>query len=548
MGNHVIGLDVGTHAVRAVELSFGRGRPVLQKMAQVTLPRGAVVAGEVTDIPAVSSALRRLWREGGFASRDVVVGVANARVVARVAELPKLPIPELRSSLQFHVQDLIPIPADEAELDFQVIDEHVEADPDGDTQEERIRVLLVAAHRDMLRSLMAALEGAGLKAQRVDLIPFALIRALGGPSVWTDDEGGPEVIVASGAGVTNVVVHQDGIARFARTLPVGGGAVTDALAEELGVEADAAESMKRATPDHESASTAVVPLVSEVAGSLDFHLAQGSGAELRRVILSGGGARLHAFRRVLEDQLGVPVVDGDPFAQLDVSKVNVDPDEALRARDLFTVAVGLALAGPSGGVTLLPAEVAVKRAQRRQSVLAGGGVGGFAALLLGLSVFRGGQVDDARNAAAAAEARSTRLQSQVTELNDVERLEADIAAGRLAVTQALTGDVVWPDLVRDIAMVIPDDVWLEQFTGARGTNGAPGSLTIQAIGAEQASVARWLLRVGDLNSVQNEWLVTSTKTPSADGARPSVSFSSTADLAPPVASPRLAQYTGEEEK
>jgi type IV pilus assembly protein PilM len=555
MGNHVIGLDVGTHAVRAVELSFGRGRPLLQKMAQVTLPRGAVVAGEVTDIPAVSSALRRLWREGGFTGKEVVVGVANARVVARVAELPKMPLDELRTSLPFQVQDLIPIPAEDAQLDFQVIDEHVvapeleDAPEGGSTEpvEEKLRVLLVAAHRDMLRSLMAALEGAGLKARRVDLIPFALIRALGGAGSWSE-EGGPEVIVASGAGVTNVVVHEDGIARFARTLPVGGGNVTDALAEEMGIEADAAESMKRATPDHESASTAIVPLVSEVAGSLDFHLAQTTGSELSRVVLSGGGARLVAFRRVLEDQLGVPVVDGDPFAQLDVSKVNVDPDEAARARDLFTVAIGLALGGTSGGVSLLPSEVAAKRAERKQNMLAAAGVGGFATLLVGLSVMRGGQVDSARRSAEEAEQRTTRLTAEVAALSDIDKLQADIATGKLAVAGALHNEIVWPDVIRDVAAVIPDDVWLVSFAGSPGVSGQPPKIQVSAKGAEQTSTARWLLRVSDLPGAQNVWLSNSAKRPATDGVRPVVEFSSTAELTVPAASPRLERYTGEEAK
>lgn len=545
MGSHVIGLDVGTHAVRAVELSLGRGRPVLQKMAQVTLPRGAVVAGEVADIPAVSSALRRLWREGGFAAREVVVGVANARVVARVADLPKLPEAELRSSLQYQVQDLIPIPADEAELDFQIVDEHVPAEEEGG--EDKVRVLLVAAHREMLRSLMAALEGAGLRASRVDLIPFALIRALSGPSFFSEEDSGPEVIVASGAGVTNVVVHENGIAQFARTLPQGGGNITDALAEELGVEADHAEALKRAEPDHEGASTAIVPLVSEVAGSLDFHLAQDATAELQRVVLSGGGARLLAFRRVLEDQLGVPVVDGDAFSQLDVSKVNVSPEEAARARDLFTVAIGLALGGHTGGVTLLPSEVSAKRVAKKQNLVAAGGVGGFAALLLGLAVMRGSQIDAAKTQAAEAEARTTTLQSQVAELSDIERLEADIASGRTAVAAALAGDVVWPDLVRDVAAVIPDDVWLESFSGSRGTTGAAGTLLVTAKGAEQPSAARWLLRASEIGNVQNVWLTSSSKE-AADGARPVVNFSSTAELVPDAVSKRLALYTGEDDK
>ena len=109
-----IGLDIGTNAVRAAEVSFGRGGPVLRRFGQVALPYGTVVAGEVVDVPAVSAALRRLWKEVGYSSRKVVVGVANSRVVARVSELPDMPDADIRSSLQYQVQDLIPIPLEEA--------------------------------------------------------------------------------------------------------------------------------------------------------------------------------------------------------------------------------------------------------------------------------------------------------------------------------------------------------------------------------------------------------------------------------------------------
>jgi type IV pilus assembly protein PilM len=176
MAGKVVGLDIGTHAVRAAEVSFGRGLPTLERFGQVALPFGAVSGGEVVDAAAVSSALRRLWKEAGLSSKKVVVGVANQRVVARTAELPAMPDAELRSALKYQVQELIPIPVDDAVLDHQVIERVT-----GDDGRETLRLLVVAAHKDMLRSLLAALEGAGLAAKRIDYIPFALVRA----STWT---------------------------------------------------------------------------------------------------------------------------------------------------------------------------------------------------------------------------------------------------------------------------------------------------------------------------------------------------------------------------
>ena len=481
----------------------------------------------------------------------MVVGVANARVVARMTDLPALPDDELRSSLPYQVQDLIPIPVDEAELDFQVVERHI-----GEGADERVRVLLVAAHRDMLRAMLDALEGAGLSASRIDLIPFALIRALHDPSSWLADEETPghEVIVGSGAGVTNVVVHRNGVPHFVRTLPTGGAAVTEALAGDLEIERDEAEALKRglAGPVGDRiqvdgvAMAALSPLLNDVAGSLDFHLAQADDGELRRVILSGGGGRLRPMRAVLQDQLGVPVVEGNPYARLDVSKANLDPIVVAASADLFTVAIGLALAGEDSSgrraMSLLPSSISEDRAERRQTVLAGAGVGVFAALLIGLTYVRGTHVDSARAEAARAEERTSTLTAQVHGLHDVEQLQAGIANGTQTIATALQGDVNWPALFRDVSAVAPEDVWLLSFNGSRATDGSSGTLQITSMGADQTSAARWLLRLGEIPSIQNPWLSSSTKSASGTGGS-LTQFSSTATLTPAAGSDRVHTYT-----
>src|SRR4051794_30177380 len=122
MAQRAVGLDVGTSAVRAVELVLGREQVTLTRFGQVALSPGAVRAGEVLDAPAVASAIRRLWREAGFRAKTVIVGVGNQRAVIRQADLPEMSDEDLRSALQFQATDLIPIPIEDAILDFQVLE------------------------------------------------------------------------------------------------------------------------------------------------------------------------------------------------------------------------------------------------------------------------------------------------------------------------------------------------------------------------------------------------------------------------------------------
>ena len=126
MSQRVIGLDVGSHAITAAELKLGKnGAVTVMKFGQIALRPGAVTCGEVVDVLEVSAALKRLWREAGFSSKKVVVGVGNQRVIVRPADMPAMPEKDLRSAVEFQAQELIPIPLEEAILDYQVLERYM---------------------------------------------------------------------------------------------------------------------------------------------------------------------------------------------------------------------------------------------------------------------------------------------------------------------------------------------------------------------------------------------------------------------------------------
>lgn len=559
MATRAVGLDVGTHAVRAAELSLGRDDATLVRFGQVTLPPGAVRDGEVADPPAVAGAIRRLWSEAGFRARRVIVGVGNQRLIVRQAELPALSDEDLRSALQFEAAELVPIPIEEALLDFQVLERFVGAE-----EAEMVRILLVAAQRDMVRSLLAAVEGAGLEATMVDAVPFALLRALASATAHLASDRGPaEAIVDVGAGVTNVVVHEAGVPRFVRILAAGGAAVTEAIAADLGVDLDTAEDLKRrAQPGSldqlEARAARLVderlrPLVDEIRGSLDFYAAQAGAAPIARVLLSGGASRQRGFVERLRDELGVPVDFAHPLLGLRVGRIGIPEDQLVDAEPLLATPIGLALAGraPETGrrLNLLPREVAAVREKRRAGLVVAAGVG---ALAVGLGlVWAAGrpQVSAERDKAEAAEAAAARLRAQVAGLQGVSQLEQALEARRRMVTAALADDVSWTRLLTQIATVIPNDVWLTSFSGqksGRAPDGtATGTVNVAAMGFDHTSAARWLLRVGELPSLTGLWLPGSTK--SGTGAEALVSFQSTAQLTPAAHVDRSRRYLGEED-
>jgi type IV pilus assembly protein PilM len=339
----VVGLDIGTTAVRAAEVSVRRGQVVLERIGQAGLPEGAVVDGEVIDPAAVAVAIKDLWRRTRIGSRRVIIGVANQRVVVRLVDLPWMQPNELRSSLAFQAGEYLPIPVDQTELDYDVIGEHEAAGG-----QRLLRVLLAAAHKEMLAGHLQAVREAGLRPAGIDLNPIALLRSLGPVSGFGD---GAEALVDVGARITNMVVHDNGVLRFVRILLMGGEDVTSTLQRVLELSHDAAERAKLAASGGDGVDPEAGDLVEqrldvfveEVRGSLDFYRSQQDATPLGRVVVSGGGSLLGPLVERLHAATGVPVERGRSLAGVRVGHLGLDAEQLAELEPTIAIPVGLAL-------------------------------------------------------------------------------------------------------------------------------------------------------------------------------------------------------------
>jgi type IV pilus assembly protein PilM len=354
-----IGLDIGTRSIRVAEVRFGGGSASLARYGLVPLQQGAVERGEIHDPQAVAAAIGDLWKQLRLSGRSVHVGLANRRVVVRIIELPVLPEEDLAAAIPFQAQEHIPIPLDQAVVDYQLLEE-IEG-PEG---QRLMRVLVVAAELATIEPVLAAMHAAKLEVRTLELNAYPLVRSLANGST------GAEAIVDIGAGVTSVVVHHGGTIRFTRILSsFGGDEFTNAIAQGLNVSQDEAETLKanassilrqrsgatgkrrRRAPAADVVASAdlVTPLidrfVGEIRGSIDFYRSRPDAAGLERLILTGGGSLLGGLAEQLEASIGVPVEHGHPLAHVPVRDAKSESNEMTDAEPFLGVALGLALAG-----------------------------------------------------------------------------------------------------------------------------------------------------------------------------------------------------------
>ena len=538
MDSTSIGLDIGSSAVRAAEISFDRHQRRLRRLAQVGLPSGVVVDGEVVNPIAVGEALRRLWAEAGFSSNKVVLGVSGHRLIVRQADVPALNDEDLRSALRFDSQELIPIPMEDASFDFQVLTRGEGTDDGG---RATARILIVAAHREMLRSHLAALSAAGLEAVAIDASPLALMRV-----VPSSPDSGVEALVSIGAELTTVAVRQGGVPRFIRSLAIGGANLTSGIATAMHVEPAVAEAIKRgAVPNgapqlaqaRKAIATDLRDLGEDVRATIDFFVSQADGSRVETLLVTGGASMTEGLVEQLAGGMDVEIRRIDPFALLTLGDLGLDQSALQRARGTAATAVGLALWGaepPSRRMSVLPGEFAEARKVRRVAMLAGAGVAGLAGVLVFAGAAQGLQAHLERSHVHDAQRQEAVLQAKVAQLQAETAVHSKVIARANLVKTALQGDVDWYRVITEIQAVMPANVQFSSISGARAVQNSGSSVSsgvgtvnfqLSATGGLPAA-ASWLDALQKDPSLQGSWVSGIAETGN-DGL---VTFSSTAFL------------------
>ena len=336
MAKQVVGLKIGASGLTAARVSVNGSAELLQ-VAREPLPPGIVVGGEVRNVEALSEALKDFFKKHKLPRRAVRVGIANNRIGVRTIEVSGIDDPkQLANAVRFRAQEVLPIPIDEAVLDFQVLEEGLTAQG-----APMRRVLLVVAYRDLVDAYARACGTAGVRLVGVDLEAFALLRSRTANVVRDAAAKSALVAVAVGSERSILAVSDGFTCEFTRVLDWGGGALTSALAQELRLEPADAEALKvrlslptgteepvipeGVEPDfavrgREVLATGLQRFARELVSSLQFYQSQPGSLGIRELVLAGGTAQLEGLAPALERLIGVSVRVGNPLESVAVGK------------------------------------------------------------------------------------------------------------------------------------------------------------------------------------------------------------------------------------
>ena len=337
----LVGLDIGSSAVKAVELKpAGRGYRVAAYGSE-PLPPDSIVDGAIIDGAAVADAIRRLFDARGIRTKDVAASLSGNAVIVKKITLPTMTEAELAESIYWEAEQYIPFDIQDVNLDYQVLDA-------GTNGSGTMDVLLVAAKKEKIADYTGVIAQAGRTAVVIDVDAFALQNAY--EVNYGMEPGTVTVLLNAGASATNINILSGEQSVFTRDVSIGGNAYTEALQRELSLPYDVADKLKRGEvvdgvsfEDARPVLRAVTENVMlEIQKTFDFFKATAASDRINRIVVSGGASRAEGFTEILAERFDAPVEAFDPFKRVafDARKLAGDP---AAIAPTVAVAVGLAL-------------------------------------------------------------------------------------------------------------------------------------------------------------------------------------------------------------
>jgi len=339
----LVGLDIGSSAVKAVELrAGGKGGAEFQlvNVGIEPLPPEAIVDGAIMDSGAVIDAIQRLFAGQKIKTPEVATSVSGNAVIVKKISLPQMSTEELAESIHWEAEQYIPFDIQDVAIDYEVVE--------GGGSGGNMDVLLVAVKKDKISDYTSAISQAGKMASLVDVDVFALQNCY--EVNYGIDPGRVIALLNVGASIMNINIVKGATSIFNRDIAVGGNQYIDAIQKDLNLSFEQAEALKRGQRVEGAAPENLQPIVQavsenialEIQKTFDFFKATSSEDRIDRIMLAGGTSKVQGLRDLLADRFEASVELLNPFNNITYNPREFDPDFMNELGPQAAIAVGLA--------------------------------------------------------------------------------------------------------------------------------------------------------------------------------------------------------------
>lgn len=335
----IVGVDVGSSAVKLVQLREGKGGYQLHKVGILPLPAEAIVDNTLMDSSSIVEAVKNLLASLNVKAKEAACSISGNSVIIRKISLPVMPVEELEDQIHWEAEQYIPFDINDVNVDFEILSPD-EQDP------SKMNVLLVASKKDIINDYMAVFAEAGLKLVVVDVDSFAVQNAY--ETSYSPEMNEVVALVNIGASIINLNIVRGGFSLFTRDVQMGGNLYTEEIQKQFSLNSEEAEMKKVAAAGSDDPRLLEVlsrvneTIANEMRRSLDFYNSTAGEERISKVYLSGGGARTAHLVDAVQQRLALPVEILNPLAKIAVNEKEFDRSYLDEVAPVLAVAVGLA--------------------------------------------------------------------------------------------------------------------------------------------------------------------------------------------------------------
>ena len=339
--DHIVGLDIGSRSIKAAEINETKRGLSLKRFGIVDIAHGAIEEGTINDAETVAESIKQLFKSYNFRENNVAVSIGGYSVIVKKISVQTMDEEKLQETIHFEAEQYIPFDISDVNLDFQILGES-ESNPD------QMNVFLVAAKKEMVNDYINLVNLAGLNPCIVDVEAFALQNTF---EANYDMQSENTALIDIGASKTSLNILKGNSSLFMRDVSLGCGQINQKIMSLIECSFEEAEQLKYGDkPDKLTSedlkgivSSVVADWCTEIRRALDFFYSTYPEDQIKRIILSGGGANIEEFRKLLATEASAEVESINPFKNFEIEKKNFDETFIKQIAPQAAISMGLAM-------------------------------------------------------------------------------------------------------------------------------------------------------------------------------------------------------------
>jgi type IV pilus assembly protein PilM len=338
--NHLVGLDIGSKTVKLCDVLERKEGFILNKFGMITLPNGAIEDGVIKDPETVSEAICELFKVQKIREKNVAISIGGYSVIVKKIQLQNMTDAELQETIQYEAEQYIPFDINDVNLDFHILGESQVA-------ANKLDVILVAAKKELVNEYANLIELSGLRPCVVDIDAFALQNIY---EINYDTKEDVVALIDIGASKTSLNIVKDGVSLFTRDVSLGCNQINLKISNKVVCSLEDAETIKLTGKSDKITPLEIAEIVTLVIGdwcleirrAIDFFYSTYPDDQIRKILISGGGANIKEFLHILASETASEVEVINPFGNFSIDK-RLDPSFLKKVSPQAAICMGLAI-------------------------------------------------------------------------------------------------------------------------------------------------------------------------------------------------------------